>query len=73
MTLEAEKHFIVEGLADNVITLAANTLAAVRDTWDDTVGHQTERTDRVQEREDTLTPQPMDHLIQLTSLPEQYV
>ena len=42
-TLEGKGHFIVESLTDNVITLAANTLAAVTDTWDDAVGHPTER------------------------------
>ena len=68
---EGEKHFIVEGLTDDVITLAANTLAAVTDTSDDAVGHPTERKDRVQENEDTLAPELPDHLIQLTSSPEQ--
>ena len=31
--LEGETHFIVGDLTDDVITLAANTLGAVRDTW----------------------------------------
>ena len=43
----------MDGLTDDVITLVANTLAAVTDTWEDAVGHPTERKDRVQEREDT--------------------
>ena len=46
-TLAGEKHFIVEGLTDDVITLAANTLAATTDAWDDAVGHPTARKDRV--------------------------
>ena len=66
-TLAGEKHFIVEGLMDNVITLGANTLAAATDAWDDTMGHPTAHKDRVQEREDTLTPDLVDHLVQLTS------
>ena len=40
-TLEGEKDFILEGLTDNVITLATNTLAAVTDTWDDTMRNPT--------------------------------
>ena len=72
-TLEEEKHFIVENLTDNIITLAANALAADTNIWDDTIGHPTEPKDRVQEREDTLTPELMDLLVQLTSPTEQYV
>ena len=37
-TLAGEKYFIVEGLTDDVITLAANTLAATTNPWDDAVG-----------------------------------
>ena len=48
-TLAGEKYFIVEGLTDDVITLATNTLAATTDTWDVVVGHPTARKDRVQE------------------------
>ena len=70
-TLAGEKYFIVEGLADDVITGAANTLAAATDAWEDAVGHPTTRKDRVQEREDTVTPDLVDHLVQLTSPPEQ--
>ena len=55
-TLAGKKHFIVECLTDDVITLAANTLAATTDAWDDAVGHRTASKDRVQETEDTLTP-----------------
>ena len=72
-TLEGEKHFIVEGLTDDVITLAAKTLAEVMDTWDDAVGPQTERKDRIEEREDSLVPELIYHLVQLNSPPEQYV
>ena len=71
-TLAGEKHFIVEGLTDDVITLAANTLAATTDAWDDAVQHPTARKERVQEREDTVTPDLVDHLVQLTSPPEQH-
>ena len=71
-TLAGEEHFIVEGLTDDVITLAANTLAATTDAWDDAVGHPTARTDRVQETPDTLTPDLVDHLVQLTSPLEQH-
>ena len=71
-TLAGEKHFIVEGLTDDVITLAANTLAATTDAWDDAVGHHTACKDRVQETEDILTPDLVDHLMQLTSPPEQH-
>ena len=66
----------MEGFTDNVITLAANTLAAVTDTWDDASGHPTARKDRVQQKEDTLTAELMDQLLQLRSLtgpPEQRV
>ena len=48
-------------------------LGGVMGTRDDDVGHPTERKDRVQEREDSLAPGLMDHLVQLTSPPEQYV
>ena len=71
-TLAGERHFIVEGLMDDVITLAANTLAATTDAWDDAVGHPTARKDRVQETEDTLTPDLVDHLVNLTSPKEQH-
>ena len=70
-TLAREKYFIVEGLTDDVSTLAANTLAATTDAWDDVVGHPTARTDRVQETEDTLTLDLANHLVTLTSPPEQ--
>ena len=49
-TLSGEKYFIVEGLTDDVINLAANTLAATTDAWDVAVGHPTARKDRVQDR-----------------------
>ena len=39
----------MEGLTDDVITLAGNTLAAATDAWDGAVGHPTARKDRVQE------------------------
>ena len=71
-TLAGERHFIMEGLTDDVITLPANTLSAATDAWDDTVGHPTARKDRVKEREDTLTPDLVDHLVQLTSPTEQH-
>ena len=64
-TLEGEKHFI--GLTDDADTLAANTLAAGMDTWDDAVGHPAEHKDRIEEREDTRALELMDHLVQLTS------
>ena len=70
--LAGEKHFIVEGLTDDVITQAANTLAAATDAWDDAVGHPTARNAMVQEREDTLTPDLVEHLMQLTSPPEHH-
>ena len=70
-TLAGEKHFIVQSLTDNVITLVAKTLAAARDAWDDAVGHPTARKDRVQERENTPTPDLVIHLVQLTSPPDQ--
>ena len=66
--LEGETHFIVEGITDNNITLATNTLAAVTDTWDDAVRHTTARKDRIKEKEDTLMPQLMHQLLQLRSL-----
>ena len=71
-TLAGEKHFIVEALTDDVITLAANTPAAATEAWDDALGHPTARKDRVQEREDTLTQDLVDHLVQLTSPPQQH-
>ena len=71
-TLAGEKHFIVEGLTDDVITLAANTLAATMDAWDDAVGHPTARKNTVQETKDTLKPDLVDHLVPLTSPPEQH-
>ena len=71
-TLAGEKHFIVEGLMDDVITLAANTLMSATDAWDDAVGHPTAHEDTVQEREDILTPDLVDHLVQLTGPPEQH-
>ena len=70
-TLAAKKHFIVEGLTDDVIILAANILAAAMDAWDDAMGHPTARKDRVQRKEDTLKRDFVDHLVQLTSPPEQ--
>ena len=72
-TLEGEKHFIVEGHTDEVITPATNSLAAVKYTWDDAVGHPTERKDRIQEKQDTLAPELMDQLVQHTSPPDQHV
>ena len=69
-TLAGEKDFIVEGLTDDIITLAANTLAATTDVWDDAVGHPRARNDRVQDTEDTLTPDVVNHLVNLTSPPE---
>ena len=71
-TLAGKKHFNVEGLTDDIITLAANTLSAITDTWGEAVGHQTERKDRVQEREDTLLPELME-VVQLTSPTEQNI
>ena len=71
--LKGETQFNLEGLTDDVISLANNTLAAVTDTWDDAVGHPTERKDRVQEKEDTLTRELMDQLVQLTDPQEQRV
>ena len=58
-TPAGENLFIVEGVTDDIITLAANSLAAV--TGQDVAGHPTERKDRVQEREGTLTPDLFDH------------
>ena len=72
-TLEGKKHFILEVLTDDVITLAANTLMAARNKWDDTVGHPTERKDRLEQRDDILPTELMDQLIHLTSPPEQCV
>ena len=71
-TLAREKHFIVEGVTDHVITLAVNTPAAATDAWDGAVGHPRARKDRVQERGDTLTPDFVDHLVQLTSPQDQH-
>ena len=67
-TLAGERYFIVKGLTENVITLAANTLAVTTDPWDDAVEHPTARKDRVEETEDTLTPD----LVNVTSPTEQY-
>ena len=67
-----KKYFIVEGLTDHVITLAANTLAATTDAWDFAMGRPTARKDRVQDTEDTLTPDLVNHLVTLTSAPEQH-
>ena len=69
--LAGEKHFIVEGLTDNVITLATNTLAATTDAWDVAVGHSTACKDRVQDTDDTLTPDLVNLLVTLTTPPEQ--
>ena len=74
--LEGETNFFVEDLTDNVITLATNTLAAVTNTSDNAAGQPTARKDKIQEKEDTLTPELMDQLLQLRSLtgpPEQRV
>ena len=57
---------------DDVITLAANTLAATTDAWDVAVGHPTARKDRVQGTEDTLTPDVMNHPVTLPSPPERH-
>ena len=62
----------MEGLTDDVITLATTTLAARTDGWDDSVGHPTAHRDGVQENEDTLTSDLVYHLMQLTSPPEQH-
>ena len=62
----------MEGLTDDVITLAANTLAATTDAWDVAVGHPMARKDRVQGTEDSLMPDLMNHLVTLTSPPEQH-
>ena len=62
----------MEGLTDDVITLAANTLAAITDAWDVAVGHPTARKDRVQDTEDTLTPDLVNHLVTLTCPSEQH-
>ena len=71
-TLAGEKYFIVEGLTDDVINLATNTLAATTYAWDVAVGHPTARKDRVQETEDTLTPDLVNGVVNLTSPPEQH-
>ena len=62
----------MEGLTDDIIPLATNTLAATMDAWDDAVGHPTARKDRVQDTEDTLIPDLVNHLVNLTSPPEQH-
>ena len=71
--LEGEKHFIVEGVMDDVLNLVTHTLAAVPNTWDDAVGYPTEGKDRIQEKEDILTPEIVDELVQRTSPPQQHV
>ena len=71
-TLAREKYFIVEVLTNDVITLATNTLAATTDAWDVAVGHPTARRDRVQDTEDALTPDLVNHLLTLTCPPEQH-
>ena len=71
-TLAGEKHFIAEGLADDIIILPANTLAATTDVWDDASGHPTARKDRVQDTEDTLTTDLVNHLVNRSSPPEQH-
>ena len=63
----------MECLTDNVISLATNTLAAVTDTWNDAVEHPTARKDRIQEEQETLTPELMDQLVHLTGPTEQRV
>ena len=70
-TLAGEKYFIVEGLTEDVITLAANTLAATMDAWEVAAGHPTARKDRIQDTEDCLTPDLVNHLVTLTSPLEQ--
>ena len=70
--LAGEKYFIVGGLAEDVITLATNVLAATTDACKITVGHSTARKDRVQDTEDTLTPDLVNHLVNLTSPVEQH-
>ena len=70
-TLWGEKYFIMEGLTDDVITLATNTWAATTDAWDIAVGHPTARKNRVQETEDTLTPDLVKHPVNLTRPPDQ--
>ena len=65
-TLAGENQFIVEGLIDDIIPLAANVLAAVKDTWVDALGHP-------RERRDTLTADFMDHLVQITSPREELI
>ena len=71
-TLAGEKYFIVESLTDDVITLAANTLSATTNAWEGAVGHPTARKDRVQDTKDTLTPDLGNHLVTLTSPPQQH-
>ena len=60
----------MEGLTDDIITLATNTLAATTDAWDDAVGHPMARKDRVQDLKDTLTPDLVNCLVNPTSPPE---
>ena len=71
-TLVGRKHFILEGLADDVLTLAANTLAATRDAWDDAVGQPRHVRTGWGETEDTLTPDLVDHLVQITNPTERH-
>ena len=71
-TLAGEKYFIVEDPTDDMITRATNTLAATTDAWDVAVGHPTARKDRVQDTKATLTPDLFNHLVTLTSPPEQH-
>ena len=47
-------------------------MEATTDAWDVAEGHPTARKDRVQGTEDTLTPDLMNHLVTLTSPPEQH-
>ena len=61
-TLAGEKYFIVEGLTDDVITLATNTLAATTNAWDVAAGHTLTLKDKVQDTEDTLTLDLRNHL-----------
>ena len=70
-TLAGQKHFIVEGLTDDVMTLAAKPWRPPRTPgtmpWD-TPQH---RLDRLQGAEGTLTLDLVNHLVTLTSPPEQ--
>ena len=58
---------------DDLIILATNTLAAVTDTWDHAVGHPTARKDRSREKEDILTPELMDQLVNIHRPTRQHV